>query len=135
MRHNRDSKKAKEVIRGQVKKTPTKPKSSAATKVKEKKTKADSVAKPASKHQKEQKEPRKKSRSRRRKRASPSSSVERDKKIGLEDELMKLSALKLVAKMKADIVARRLRSPDFKNGRLRAAYSKALEQLCEDGKG
>lgn len=54
----------------------------------------------------------------------------------LEEELMKLSALKLVARLKADIVARRWASaPDFKNGRLRAAYSKALELLCDDKGG
>ena len=50
-----------------------------------------------------------------------------------EDELMQLSASKLVSRMKAGIIAKRLTSPDFKHGRLRAAYSKALDLLCDEG--
>ena len=45
---------------------------------------------------------------------------------------MQLPASQLVARMKAGIIAKRLTSPDFKHGRLRAAYSKALDLLCDE---
>eukprot|EP00435_Cladocopium_sp_Y103_P068861 s648_g32.t1 len=51
---------------------------------------------------------------------------------GQEEQLMQLPASQLVARMKAGIIAKRLTSPDFKHGRLRAAYSKALDLLCDE---
>ena len=50
-----------------------------------------------------------------------------------EEALMNLSAAQLLSHMKKGIRSRRLIAPDFKSGRLRTAYSQALEQLCHDG--
>ena len=49
-----------------------------------------------------------------------------------EEALMRLSPARLLRRMKEGIRTRRLMSADFKRGRLRAAYSEALGQLCED---
>ena len=62
----------------------------------------------------------------------PSDSESEGTRSGQEEELMQLPASQLVARMKAGIIAKRLTSPDFKHGRLRAAYSKALDLLCDE---
>ena len=51
-----------------------------------------------------------------------------------EEELMSLSPAQLLRYMRQGIRSHALTSPDFKCGRLRAAYSQALERLCDDGR-
>ena len=71
--------------------------------------------------------------SRAREHSSPSSSESgRLSGRSSEEALMRLSAKDLLRHMKKGIQSRQLTSPDFRCGRLRAAYSEALEQLCED---
>ena len=69
---------------------------------------------------------------RKRLRTLPSDGESEGTKSGQEEELMQLPASQLVARMKAGIIANRLTSPDFKHGRLRAAYSRALDLLCDE---
>ena len=49
-----------------------------------------------------------------------------------EEELMSLSPAQLLRYMRHGIRSHALTSPDFRSGRLRAAYSQALERVCAD---